>query len=81
MATHSSVLAWETPQTGGTWRATVHAVAKSATLLSTQAGYHIAGTFHAPFAIFFNSSTKWVSFISVLQIREYTCKPQRGGGS
>ena len=34
MATHSSVLAWEIPQTRGAWRATVHEVTKSRTQLS-----------------------------------------------
>ena len=33
MATHSSVLAWEIPQTRGAWRATVHEVTKSRTQL------------------------------------------------
>ena len=29
MATHSGILAWENPMDRGTWRATVHKVAKS----------------------------------------------------
>ena len=29
MATHSSILAWEIPWTGETWRATVHGVTES----------------------------------------------------
>ena len=29
MATHSSILAWRIPMDRGTWRATVHRVAKS----------------------------------------------------
>ena len=33
MATHSSVLAWKIPMDRGAWRATVHGVAKSWTLL------------------------------------------------
>ena len=32
MATHCSILAWRTPQTGA-WRATVHGVAESRTFL------------------------------------------------
>ena len=32
-ATHSSILAWRTPWTGGAWRATVHRVTKSWTRL------------------------------------------------
>ena len=31
MATHSSILAWEIPQTEGAWRAAVHEVPKSQT--------------------------------------------------
>ena len=31
MATHSSILSWELPQTSGVWRATVHGVIKSRT--------------------------------------------------
>ena len=34
MATHSSILAWRIPIDRGTWRATVHGVAKSGTQLS-----------------------------------------------
>ena len=34
MATHSSFLAWENPMDRGTWRATVHGVARSWTRLS-----------------------------------------------
>ena len=34
MATHSSILAWIIPMDRGAWRATVHSVAKSQTLLS-----------------------------------------------
>ena len=33
MATHSSILAWRVPMDGGTWRATIHGVAKSWTQL------------------------------------------------
>ena len=33
MATHSSILAWRIPMDSGTWRATVHGVAKSQTRL------------------------------------------------
>ena len=33
-ATHSSILAWRIPMDRGTWRATVHGVAKSQTQLS-----------------------------------------------
>ena len=40
MATHSSILAWKIPRTG-TWRATVHGVAKSRTRLSD-----VTFTFH-----------------------------------
>ena len=36
MATHPSVLAWETPRDRGAWRATVHGVAKSRTRLSAR---------------------------------------------
>ena len=31
MATHSSILAWRIPMDRGTWRATVHGIAKSRT--------------------------------------------------
>ena len=31
MATHSSILIWEIPWTGGAWQATVHGVEKSGT--------------------------------------------------
>ena len=31
IATHSSILAWRTPQTDGIWQATVHRVTKSQT--------------------------------------------------
>jgi len=34
VATHSSVLAWRTPMERGAWRATVHGLANSQTLLS-----------------------------------------------
>ena len=34
MATHSCILAWKIPWARGTWRATVHGVAKSQTQLS-----------------------------------------------
>ena len=34
MATHSGILAWETPVDRGAWKATVHRVAKSWTRLS-----------------------------------------------
>ena len=34
MATHSSILAWRTLMERGAWRATVHGVANSQTLLS-----------------------------------------------
>ena len=34
MSTHSSILAWKIPWTGGAWWATVHKVAKSQTWLS-----------------------------------------------
>ena len=34
MATHSSILDWETPWTGGAWWATAHGVTKSQILLS-----------------------------------------------
>ena len=34
MATHSSILAWRIPMDRGTWRATVHGIAKSQTRLS-----------------------------------------------
>ena len=34
MATHSSVLAWRIPGTGGVWRAAVYGVAQSRTRLS-----------------------------------------------
>ena len=34
MATHSSILAWKIPQTGGAWWAKVHGAAKSWTQLS-----------------------------------------------
>ena len=34
MATHSSILAWKNSMDGGTWRATVHGVAKSQRRLS-----------------------------------------------
>ena len=34
MATHSSILVWEIPMDIGAWRATVHEVTKSQTLLS-----------------------------------------------
>ena len=34
MATHSSIFAWRIPMNRGAWRATVHEVAKSQTLLS-----------------------------------------------
>ena len=34
MATHSSILAWRIPMDRGAWRARVHGVAKSQTLLS-----------------------------------------------
>ena len=37
MATHSSILAWRIPTDRGTWRVTVHGVAKSWTRLSNQA--------------------------------------------
>ena len=37
MATHSSILAQENPTKIGAWQATVHGVAKSQTLLSTNA--------------------------------------------
>ena len=33
MATHSSILAWETPWTEGGWRTAVHGVAESSTQL------------------------------------------------
>ena len=33
MATHSSVLAWRIPETGGAWRADVYGVAQSRTRL------------------------------------------------
>ena len=36
MATHSSILAWRIPCTRGAWRATVHGVTKSWTLLNNQ---------------------------------------------
>ena len=36
MATHSGILAWSIPMDRGAWRATVHAVTKSWTRLSTQ---------------------------------------------
>ena len=35
MATHSSILAWRTLMERGAWRATVHGVANSQTLLSS----------------------------------------------
>ena len=35
MATHSSILGWRIPKDRGAWRAIVHGVAKSRTLLST----------------------------------------------
>ena len=38
MATHSSVFAWRIPMDRGAWWATVHAVAKSRTRLSTMTG-------------------------------------------
>ena len=31
MATHSSILAWRIPMSGGAWQGTVHGVAKSGT--------------------------------------------------
>ena len=34
MVTHSSMLAWRIPRDRGTWRATVHGVAKSQTRVS-----------------------------------------------
>ena len=34
IATHSSILAWRIPMDRGTWRASVHVVAKSQTQLS-----------------------------------------------
>ena len=34
MATHSNILAWRIPMHRGTWRATVHRLEKSQTLLS-----------------------------------------------
>ena len=34
MVTHSSILAWRIPMDRGSWRATVHGVAKSRTRLS-----------------------------------------------
>ena len=34
MATHSSFLAWKNPMDRGTWRATVHGIARSWTRLS-----------------------------------------------
>ena len=34
VATHSSILAWRIPMDRGTWKATVHGVAKSRTQLS-----------------------------------------------
>ena len=37
VATHSSILAWRIPMDRGTWRATVHGVAKSQTQLSNSA--------------------------------------------
>ena len=37
MATHSSILAQENPMEIGVWQATVHGVAKSQTLLITNA--------------------------------------------
>ena len=33
MATHSSILAWRSPQDRGAWKATVHGVAKNQTQL------------------------------------------------
>ena len=41
MATHSTILAWRIPMDRGTWRATVHRVAKSQTRLSTHAHMHV----------------------------------------
>ena len=41
MATHSSVLAWRIPMDRGTWRASVHGVAKRQTLLSDHAHMRI----------------------------------------
>ena len=41
MATHSTILAWRIPMDRGTWRATVHRVAKSQTRLSTHEHMHV----------------------------------------
>ena len=41
MATHSSILAWKIPWTGGAWRATVHGVAKSQTRLRMHTQYYL----------------------------------------
>ena len=43
MATHSGILAWETPVDRGAWKATVHRVAKSWTRLSDFTFCHKGG--------------------------------------
>ena len=46
MATHSSILAWRIPLDRGSWRATVHRVAKTRTRLKDSAQTHIKPVLH-----------------------------------